>query len=144
MCIRNPPHHDINIHSNIIIADFGRVEGSAPGPTIQLTGSTVSTVRRHGSGINGKEKEIEKVVDVEALLKADPVTLSDLTAALQTTKPSSDGKMIKYDTLILEIHFFSCIINFECILVSFLKYEEMMSSLFLFSQFYHQIRRLAE
>ena len=93
------------------------------------------TVRRHGPGSNGKEKE--KEVDVEALLKADPVTLSDLTAALQTTKPSSDGKMIKYDILILEIHFFSCIINFECLLVSFLTYEEIIFSLFFFSQFYH-------
>ena len=81
------------------------MEGSASGPSIQLPGSTVSTVRRHGPGINGKEKE--KEVDVEALLKADPVTLSDLTAALQTTKPSSDGKMTKYDTLILGIHFFA-------------------------------------
>ena len=120
---------------NIIIADIDRLEGTASGPPIHLTGSTVSTIRRHGPVINGKEKE--KEVDVEALLKADPVTLSDLTAALQTTKPSSDGKMIKYDTLILKIHFFSCIVNFECLLLSFLKYEEIKSSLLFFSQFYH-------
>lgn len=35
-------------------------------------------------------------IDVEGLLRADPVTAIDLTAALKTTKPSSDGKMTKY------------------------------------------------
>jgi hypothetical protein len=110
------------------------VEGSASGPSIQLPGSTVSTVRRHGPGINGKEKE--KELDVEALLKADPVTLSDLTAALQTTKPSSDGKIIKYDPLNLEIQFFVWIISIEYSLLSFLEYEEIMPSLLFFSQFY--------
>ena len=120
--IRNPPYHDINIHSNLIIAYIDRVEGSTSGPPIQLPGSTVSTVRRHGPGINGKEKE----VDVEALLNADPVTLSDLTAALQTTKPSSDGKMIKYDILIFGIHFFSSIICTVYALIVVAKYEVIM------------------
>jgi hypothetical protein len=36
------------------------------------------------------------VIDVEGLLRADPVTSIDLAAALKTTKPSSDGKMTKY------------------------------------------------
>jgi hypothetical protein len=35
------------------------------------------------------------VIDVEGLLRADPVTSIDLAAALKTTKPSSDGKMTK-------------------------------------------------
>ena len=37
-----------------------------------------------------------QTVDVEALLKADPVSMQDLTAALLTTKSSSDGTMEKY------------------------------------------------
>ena len=69
-----------------------RVEGLASGLPLPLPGPTVTTVKRQSQGINGKEK----AVDVEGMLKADPVTSSDLTAALQTTKPSSDGKMIKY------------------------------------------------
>ena len=34
--------------------------------------------------------------DVEALLRADPVCKDDLAAALRTTKPSSDGNIIRY------------------------------------------------
>ena len=34
--------------------------------------------------------------DVEALLRGDPVSALDMTAALETTKPSSDGSMAKY------------------------------------------------
>lgn len=33
--------------------------------------------------------------DVESLLSADPVTFEDITCALATTKPSSDGKIAK-------------------------------------------------
>ena len=33
--------------------------------------------------------------DIEALLRADPVTAEDITLALKTTKPSSDGKITK-------------------------------------------------
>lgn len=33
--------------------------------------------------------------DIEALLRADPVSLEDITQALRTTKPSSDGKMAR-------------------------------------------------
>ena len=34
--------------------------------------------------------------DVEALLRGDPVSTMDMTAALEATKPSSDGSMAKY------------------------------------------------
>lgn len=33
--------------------------------------------------------------DMEALLRADPVTAEDITSALKTTKPSSDGKIAR-------------------------------------------------
>ena len=33
--------------------------------------------------------------DMEALLRADPVTTEDITAALKTTKPSSDGRIAR-------------------------------------------------
>jgi hypothetical protein len=33
--------------------------------------------------------------DIEALLRADPVSTEDITQALRTTKPSSDGKITK-------------------------------------------------
>lgn len=42
-------------------------------------------------------------IDVEGLLRADPVTSIDLASALKTTKPSSDGKMTKC-VLSLERH----------------------------------------
>lgn len=34
--------------------------------------------------------------DIEALLRADPVTTEDIAQAIKTTKPSSDGKLMKY------------------------------------------------
>ena len=39
--------------------------------------------------------------DVDGLLRGDPVTMNDVLAALQTTKPSSDGNMAKYVTCII-------------------------------------------
>ena len=39
--------------------------------------------------------------DVEALLRADPVCKDDLAAALRTTKPSSDGNIIRYNSCIV-------------------------------------------
>ena len=83
--------------------DNVRVEGLASGLPLPLPGPTVSTVRRQSPVSNGKEK----AVDVEGLLKADPVTSLDLTAALQSTKPSSDGNMIKYDRLFDSLQFVS-------------------------------------
>ena len=35
--------------------------------------------------------------EIESLLRADPVTPTDIALALQTTKPSSDGKITKYE-----------------------------------------------
>ena len=75
----------------MIIVGNSRLEGSTAGLPLPLPGPTV---KRQNPGSNGKEKAV--AVDVEGLLKADPVTSSDLATALQTTKPSSDGKMIKY------------------------------------------------
>jgi hypothetical protein len=43
--------------------------------------------------------------EVADLLKADPVTTIDIAAALETTKPSSDGKMDKYVIFIFQINF---------------------------------------
>jgi SpoVK/Ycf46/Vps4 family AAA+-type ATPase len=40
-------------------------------------------------------KATVQMAEVEALLKADPVTFEDVTCALSTTKPSSDGKITK-------------------------------------------------
>ena len=34
--------------------------------------------------------------EVDALLKSDPVSVEDIAAALETTRPSSDGTMGKY------------------------------------------------
>lgn len=36
-------------------------------------------------------------VDVDTLIKSDPVCMSDINAALLTTRPSSDGTMTKYE-----------------------------------------------
>lgn len=36
-------------------------------------------------------------IDVDSLLRSDPVTAADVLAALETTRPSSDGKMDKYN-----------------------------------------------
>jgi len=36
--------------------------------------------------------------DIESLLRADPVTQNDILAALRTTKPSSDGNFIRYES----------------------------------------------
>jgi hypothetical protein len=38
--------------------------------------------------------------DVESLLKSDPVTIEDIIAAVAITKPSSDGKLLKYGIFI--------------------------------------------
>lgn len=77
----------------MIFLGNSRVESSTVGLPLPLPGPTVKR-QNPGSTGNGKEKAV--AVDVEGLLKADPVTLSDLSTALQSTKPSSDGKMIKY------------------------------------------------
>ena len=45
--------------------------------------------------------------DIEALLRADPVSVEDITQALRTTKPSSDGKLLKYVTNLLSPIFHS-------------------------------------
>ena len=37
-------------------------------------------------------------VDADALIKSDPVTMNDISLALQTTRPSSDGNMLKYES----------------------------------------------
>lgn len=38
-----------------------------------------------------------EAIDIDSLLRSDPVSAADVLAALQTTKPSSDGKMDKYE-----------------------------------------------
>ena len=86
----------------IIVGNF-RVEGSTVGLPLPLPGPSVKR-QNPGSTGNGNGKEKAAAVDVEGLLKADPVTSSDLSTALQTTKPSSDGKMIKY----VKIHIHYC------------------------------------
>ena len=78
-----------------MIVRNSRVEGSTVGLILPLPGPTKKR-QNPGSTSNGNGKEKAVAVDVEGLLKADPVTSSDLSTALQTTKPSSDGKMIKY------------------------------------------------
>ncbi|RYY71170.1 AAA family ATPase, partial [archaeon] len=41
-------------------------------------------------------KNTKPVQEIESLLKEDPVGTEDITVALQSTKPSSDGKMDRY------------------------------------------------
>lgn len=43
--------------------------------------------------------------DIEALLRADPVSTEDITQALKTTKPSSDGKMARYAKRLVPLYF---------------------------------------
>ena len=46
--------------------------------------------------------KIARPGDVEALLRADPVSQDDIAAALRTTKPSSDGNILRYKNLKLK------------------------------------------
>jgi katanin p60 ATPase-containing subunit A1 len=53
---------------------------------------------KHGRNIKGGYGGASvPPVDVQALLLADPVTDIDIGAALASTRPSSDGKMTKYE-----------------------------------------------
>ena len=52
------------------------------------------TASKHSITQNASKSQGSTVhADVEDLLRSDPVSCQDLSAALQTTKPSSDGKM---------------------------------------------------
>lgn len=51
--------------------------------------------------------------DVESLLNADPVTFDDITSALATTKPSSDGKITKYDTIAALLIVYNLLFRYE-------------------------------
>ncbi len=65
-------------------------------------GSSVALGQVSGHGHRGVKRShwiksnVMSTSEVEALLKNDLVTKDDLTAALSTTKPSSDGNISRY------------------------------------------------
>ena len=85
-----------------------------PPPKSQVAGSSSSGNNSNSSAATYKSRKSAAAAshsvaaaaasasmqDIEALLKADPVTQEDIALALTTTKPSSDGKMTKYVKLI--------------------------------------------
>jgi len=61
------------------------------GPSSSSSSYAASRARKSASAA------ASSMADIEALLKQDPVTLEDVGSALGTTKPSSDGKIAKYE-----------------------------------------------
>lgn len=73
--------------------DYGRGSTNTPVPPAKGQSS------RGGTGkilLNKMAPNAAATADVQALLQQDPVTMDDVTVALSTTKPSSDGKITKY------------------------------------------------
>lgn len=64
--------------------------GPAPDPPSKNGVSRGRTLPKAAESLGPSNEEVAD------LLKADPVTTIDIAAALETTKPSSDGKMDKY------------------------------------------------
>jgi len=58
-------------------------------------GAATLCVVKDAAGVQQKGLKMVRPSDVEALLRADPVGKEDLAAALRTTKPSSDGNIIR-------------------------------------------------
>jgi katanin p60 ATPase-containing subunit A1 len=59
--------------------------------------------QQRGAGGGGFRPAVtEPAVNVESLLRADPVSVDDIAQACTTTKKSSDGSMAKYDAWQLE------------------------------------------
>lgn len=58
---------------------------------VKASASSSGTVGR-GRGPHFMQSSVT-VEEVDSLVKADPVTADDIQNALQTTKPSSDGRM---------------------------------------------------
>lgn len=54
-------------------------------------------VRAVANGLSNRAALQPPVQQIDQLLKQDPVTMADITLALATTKPSSDGKISKYE-----------------------------------------------
>lgn len=67
-----------------------------PVPRVRRNSHNNPPASSHGSKNGIAAAGGKAAIDVEGLLRADPVTSIDLAAALKTTKPSSDGKMTKY------------------------------------------------
>ena len=76
---------------------------TAPAPT-----SSSSSSSHHATGSNGRPPLKPTIPhpqvrgeEVEALLLADRVTAADILQALSTTRPSSDGNMLRLVTFLL-------------------------------------------
>jgi SpoVK/Ycf46/Vps4 family AAA+-type ATPase len=75
-------------------------------PAAECTASSTST-RNMTSAIQQQNQQSKgsippktigpppRSADIESLLRADPVTHNDILAALRTTKPSSDGNIVR-------------------------------------------------
>ena len=50
--------------------------------------------------------------EVQKLLLEDPVSYADISSALETTKPSSDGKSIKYVLNVLYVIYIICLLMY--------------------------------
>ena len=79
--------------------DVNGKSSALPDPPI---GHTANGRVRKVAGVGASSSSLHAVTssslpDMEALLRADPVTTEDITAALKTTKPSSDGKIARCD-----------------------------------------------
>jgi 2-oxo-4-hydroxy-4-carboxy--5-ureidoimidazoline (OHCU) decarboxylase len=62
--------------------------------------SAARSARKNSSGIAANiaaAAAAASTQDIMSLLREDPVTGEDIATALRTTKPSSDGKMTKYE-----------------------------------------------
>ena len=83
-----------------------------------VDGASAAGPSRRGPYAGGGVRGVASAPDVDALIKTDAVTQADLTLALQTTRPSSDGKEDRYNDNTYQWHGYATVYNHNSSIVS--------------------------
>lgn len=73
------------------LKSLGETGTTPDAPNSQQTGQG-----RRGPYAGGGVRGLPPAPDVDALIKADPVTMADILLALESTRPSFDGNIARY------------------------------------------------
>jgi hypothetical protein len=64
-------------------------------PTSDGSGPEAAGNGRRGPYAGGGVRGVVAAPDVDALIKSDPITMADIVLALETTRPSFDGNIVR-------------------------------------------------